>query len=698
MLGFVAVSYGAGCAAFIGLAFALATVWRSRAGGSGLRIAVAATAIWAGVDAVVVPAVFDARIVAADLLKTFAWLWFVSRALAGPKWSLVRAAGYVAAVALAAVVLVAALLARATGAASIDATTAAQAASAAAVLLAALGLVVTEQAARNTRDSRVWAVKFIWLASATIFTYDLVLFSNSYLAPQALPLALWAARGLVACAVMPLLAIGIARTERLERHVVMSQNLVFYAVVAVATASYLMGLALLAEFVRVRAGAWGDVLSAFLGFSGLLVLAVLFLSGSARAWVSVLLAKHLLPHKYNYRSEWRELTERLAQDGDGTSLPERIVGAFKRLTHASDGGCWVRDDRELVPRFGGWFGAAPPSEPITSAFCRYLEAHDWIVDLNQCRAGIGPDARVPVPAWLLDAADAWLAVPLLQRERLVALVVLEKPPTGGQLTWEDLDLLRTVARQAASYVALEQAAEALSRERQFAALHRFTAFLVHDLANVVAQQRLLVDNAATHGSNPRFIQDAFSTISDTTRRMARVLDQIKAGVPEASPGRVRLRSVCEAVLSRLQGRVPRPTLQIADDAADAFVAAERLERVIEHLVCNAQDATGADGTVTVRVGGDGATVSVAVVDTGKGMDASFVRDRLFRPFDTTKGASGMGLGAFEVREFVAAAGGHLEVTSAPGSGTSIVLRLPRLEAPDTDDSAESRPAHAAHRR
>jgi signal transduction histidine kinase len=54
-----------------------------------------------------------------------------------------------------------------------------------------------------------------------------------------------------------------------------------------------------------------------------------------------------------------------------------------------------------------------------------------------------------------------------------------------------------------------------------------------------------------------------------------------------------------------------------------------------------------------------------------------VRDRLFRPFDTTKGSKGMGIGAYQVREYVTGLGGRLDVRSAVGSGTKIVLRLPR---------------------
>ena len=58
--------------------------------------------------------------------------------------------------------------------------------------------------------------------------------------------------------------------------------------------------------------------------------------------------------------------------------------------------------------------------------------------------------------------------------------------------------------------------------------------------------------------------------------------------------------------------------------------------------------------------------------------ASFVRDRLFRPFDTTKGDTGMGIGAFESREFVRNLGGDIKVTSTPGAGSMFRVVLPRV--------------------
>ena len=89
-----------------------------------------------------------------------------------------------------------------------------------------------------------------------------------------------------------------------------------------------------------------------------------------------------------------------------------------------------------------------------------------------------------------------------------------------------------------------------------------------------------------------------------------------------------------------------------------------------------QDATPADGKVELRLRVAGDQAIVEVRDTGCGMDAEFIRTRLFRPFDSTKGLTGMGIGAYECREVISALGGQVVVESKPGAGTTFRIMLP----------------------
>jgi signal transduction histidine kinase len=108
--------------------------------------------------------------------------------------------------------------------------------------------------------------------------------------------------------------------------------------------------------------------------------------------------------------------------------------------------------------------------------------------------------------------------------------------------------------------------------------------------------------------------------------------------------------------------------------------------VLEHVIRNAQEATAEDGHVVVAVESGTEYHILRVADSGAGMSEEFVRDRLFKPFDTTKGSKGMGIGAYQVREYVQSLGGRVLVDSRPGLGTRIELQLPAQTANPVADS------------
>jgi signal transduction histidine kinase len=112
---------------------------------------------------------------------------------------------------------------------------------------------------------------------------------------------------------------------------------------------------------------------------------------------------------------------------------------------------------------------------------------------------------------------------------------------------------------------------------------------------------------------------------------------------------------------------------------------------LAHAIRNAQDATPADGRIDVRLTAEGGQALIEVADTGMGMAPEFVRDRLFRPFDSTKGAKGMGIGAYQIRETLRVAGGDVDVSSEIGKGTIVRMRLPLAQVPGV---AKKAGAHA----
>jgi signal transduction histidine kinase len=167
------------------------------------------------------------------------------------------------------------------------------------------------------------------------------------------------------------------------------------------------------------------------------------------------------------------------------------------------------------------------------------------------------------------------------------------------------------------------------------------------------------------------------------------MEQLRSARVAEAPRRVELADICSEAVERCRNREPIPRLGTLARPVESLVSRERMLHALEHVLRNAQDATPPSGSVTVNLRHDSQHAIIEVIDTGQGMDADFIRNRLFRPFDTTKGDRGMGIGAYEVREVVRKARGDVEIHSTPGSGTRFVISLPLAPAASPATAAVS---------
>lgn len=256
--------------------------------------------------------------------------------------------------------------------------------------------------------------------------------------------------------------------------------------------------------------------------------------------------------------------------------------------------------------------------------------------------------------------------------------MLARPRTAVSLNWEVRDLLKTAARQAASFLAQMHATEALLEARKFDAFNRMSAFVVHDLKNIITQLSLMLKNAQRHHDNPEFQQDMLLTVENSLDRMRQLMLQLREG---ATPPGTAVGVDLEAIARRIGKVAAERGRALELDIAEPVVTRgheERIERIVGHMVQNAFDATDADGRVWLRLDRAQGQALIEVGDTGHGMSPEFVRERLFKPFQTTKKA-GMGIGAYESFQYVQELGGKISVDSALNRGTIVTVLLPLFE-------------------
>ena len=538
---------------------------------------------------------------------------------------------------------------------------------------------MVEQVFRNLAEDSRWNAKPMCLALAAVFIFDIYLFAETLMFGRFDADALIARGGVHALAV-PLLAVASQRGTNWIAKLQVSRVAAFYSATLILAGGYLLLMAGIGYYVRYFGGEWGRALQLSLLVAGLAFLGMLVFSGALRSRLRVFVGKHFYSYRYDYREEWLRFTAMLSAKRSPQEMGELIVRGLAKMVECPAGSLWTRNgaDEPFVQNAHWNAARIDDSEPADSSLCTFLQVNGWVIDLDEFRSSPRRYGKLAIPAWLLGARNSWLVVPLLVGEELLGFVVLARPMTTLKLNWEVLDLLKTAGRQAAGYLAQMQATEALLDARKFEAFNRMSAFVVHDLKNIVAQLSLMLKNAERLHDNREFQQDMLLTVESSLEKMRRLMLQLREGAtpPGGSRG-VELAPILErlVLLAKSQGRALEAEVE---PALSTRGHTDRLERVLGHFVQNSLDATPENGRVWIKADRLSGQVRIEVGDTGTGMTEEFVRTRLFRPFNTTK-HNGMGIGSYESSQYVRELGGSLDVNSAPGTGTTITVLLPVFE-------------------
>ena len=541
-----------------------------------------------------------------------------------------------------------------------------------------IGLMLVEQLYRNAIQEQRWAIKFICMGLAAIFVFDFILYSKSLLF-NTLDTSLWQSRGIVNALVTPLFAISLNRLSKENVKVQVSNNIVFHTTVLLGAGTYLLVMSLAGYYIKLYGGSWGSIAQISFFFLAIILLLIFFVSGKIRAFSKVFFSKHFFQHRYDYRDEWIKLSKKIAQLDSLEDLSSFIVSTMANFVDSSGGGVWIKNDQ------GDYYLTAEQemgehtlqvikkNEKLIS----FLTIKQWVIDFVEYRNDPDIYAGSGLDQWGREVEEIWLIVPLFQNNTLEAFVVLTQPRMSRQIDWEDHDLLKTVGMQLANALALTQTSDDLSRAKQFEAYNRFSAFLVHDLKNLVAQVSLIVKNSEKHKRNPEFIDDSIETLENVVKKIDRILRQLKSGNKQIhTQFKINLLTVLDDVA--IQQASNKPMLSMKMESKDIYIMGEKekMVAILGHLVQNAQDATDDHGSVKIIVNKNEHVVMLKITDTGCGMDEQFIQQRLFKPFDTTKGNAGMGIGVYEAREYILQQSGEIEVESRLGVGTTFIISFP----------------------
>jgi putative PEP-CTERM system histidine kinase len=547
------------------------------------------------------------------------------------------------------------------------------------VIFAVIGLMLVEQVYRNATQESQWSIKFLCLGLGALFMIDFFVYSKSLLFAQ-LDSLLWSSRGFINALITPLLFISILRLQASKAlRITASRKIVFHTTVLLGSGLYLIVMSLAGFYIRDYGGNWGATAQLLFIFLALLILSILFISGKARALTKVFINKHFFHYHYDYRDEWLKVSKTIAKLNSINELSGFIIKTLCDLVDSSGGGLWLKNDQDdfyLAEESN--LGFSPPfTLQKNQSLIRFMKKKRWVIDFVELSKSPHIYDDVDLSEWQNPLYNICLIIPLLQEDDIVAFVVLTKAKVTRQLNWEDHDLLKTVCLQLANALALSHASDALSRSRQFEAYNRLSAFLVHDLKNLVAQVCLIVKNSEKHKYNVEFIDDSIDTLKNIIFKMDHLLSQLKKEqLTSHNQSLINLVDIIKDVA--IQQNANKPNLQLITNLDNIEIVGEtqKITAIFSHLVQNAQEATADDGFIKVILSTDNQEAIIKIIDNGTGMDNKFIAERLFKPFDTTKGNAGMGIGVYEARDYIMKHYGSCNVESALGVGTTFIIKLP----------------------
>ncbi|MCM0083394.1 PEP-CTERM system histidine kinase PrsK [Geomonas sp. Red32] len=516
----------------------------------------------------------------------------------------------------------------------------------------------------------LWRVKLDIVALGSMLAVLVFYYSNALL-QRTLNMELVPLRALLF-----MLGAGLVLYSRAERRgavkIRVSQRILLRSAALAAVVGYLVLLGALGEGLRYFGDQFPRVLTMALGFiSGMLLLLVL-LSNRLKREVKVFFHKNFYQSKYDYRTQWLAITERLATAGSGENLLKRILSAYCEIFGVRGAAIYLHQEE------CGWFCAtgildlegAEESLADNNPLLAYLRGKRWVFYSGDDNPEILAANRS-----FIDRHRISFVIPLFEGEALIGFIALgERMVPDERYRYEDFDLMKAIGRQVSISIQQQRLSEQLTQARAMEAAGSLATFVIHDLKNLTSTVSLIVDNAGDHIDNPDFQRDMLESLGRTSQKMQDLIGRL-SNLEEMEY--YRLRPVDLLALVERSASLLQAPIAIRGDRHTAMADEEELQKVLLNLFLNGIEASERGAQITAEVGHDGAPY-IKVIDRGCGMSPRFIRSELFTPFRSTK-LKGLGIGMYQCRQIVAAHGGRLEVSSVEGVGTEFTVWLPPLE-------------------
>jgi signal transduction histidine kinase len=402
----------------------------------------------------------------------------------------------------------------------------------------------------------------------------------------------------------------------------------------------------------------------------------------------------------------QRLTQFARDMGHPTSLPvivERILSSLSEVTQHSQGVLYLFDhERECfcqaVSQTQTSLIAASPVVPLNHPLVQHLAHHQDILDSSVlpdslCRGSLDNATG----AQLADLSFN-LAVPLLNRRKLIAFVLLQSRIGTTIIPSYTMELLAAMAQNAANaldsfllYEDLRQSQALMRRTDRLRSLEIIAGGFAHEIRNPLTSIKTFIQLAPERKDDSQFINEFSRIVLDDVNRIERLIQEILDYARYMEPRLTAedLNEIVSSCLYFIQVNADRRGIKIEKDLAPelprGMLDRQQIKQVLLNLLLNAMDAMSEKtGTLRIRTTSfkkmDGEVwIQIEIEDTGYGISTKNL-DHIFDPFFTTKHASavneGTGLGLTIAHQIIREHRGEIQVQSREGIGTTFRINLP----------------------
>lgn len=537
------------------------------------------------------------------------------------------------------------------------------------IALAVSGILMVENLYRNTLPAHRWHVVPLCVAAGGLFAYDLFVFSDAVILRH-VDTVLLAGRGVVLALAVPPLVVAMTRNQSWNIDIHISRRVVFHTATLTASGIFLIVAAGIAGFIGRLPGDWGGILRlTFLAGSVLALTMALSVEG-LRSRVSQFLTENFFSARYDYRTEWMRCIATLSSSGDRDPLETRVIRALADVADSTGGVLWLKSQAGAyrIVQSHNLNLSNVEAETADGAFVKGFENGSVVQVFDR----LSDAAR---PRWVADNPRAWIAIPLVLADQIFGFVVVARSRAPFPLDGEVFELLLTVGRQCASWLSEKMSANVLSESRDLIEYSKRFSFVAHDVKNVSSQLGIMIANMKEFVDQPEFRVDMVRTMEASIMRLNGLIEKLRTDRRDAQQGgSIAVAEIIESVVKDTHNSAISVELS-AKSAVCQTIAESDLRSALTHVIANAIEASPPGSPITVSLQDERGWTIIAIEDRGCGMDADFIKTKLFAPLHSTK-REGHGVGAFQARELIQAGGGIFNVFSTVGRGTLVRISLP----------------------